>query len=123
MKITRGRLGSIIREELVRLYEAQDVDTSSLVDQAISAVESDIRRRAPTDADGIWRFDKILDGILKTVPRDKAFWLAIERDARRKSGGDRSGGWTGGGIVASYAQTKGAYATPGFAADRRDYME
>lgn len=97
------------------------MDTNQLIDQAAKAVAEDMARRAPSGADGIWRFDRIVEGVLGKEHNQET-WRAMERRARelnaRKDTWDR-GGY---GIVASFAQTKAAFATPGFAEARSKYM-
>jgi hypothetical protein len=89
------------------------MDTNQIVDQAAKAVAEDMERKASSGSDGIWRFDRILEGVFGAEPRSKEVWREIERRARecnsKKDTWDR-GGY---GIVASFAQTKAAYATLG----------
>lgn len=123
MKIMLSELREIIREETRRLHEASsEEDVDELVEQAKKAVEADMKQRPPSVKDGIWRFDRIIDTVFGTARRDKEFWLEVERIARKKNVGARFGSWTGYSVVASYAQSKAAYATPGFAAARRRFM-
>lgn len=78
-------------------------------------------KKPPSAKDGIWRFNRILD-LIFNEPISKESWFEIENQARKLNSGKDTWDQSGYGIVASYAQNKGAYATPGFASARRNYM-
>lgn len=95
----------------------------ALVDLAALRVAEDMERRPVTDADGIWRFDRIVSNVMgrnEDGPnRDREFWREVERLARAKNASKDTWDCGGFGLVASYAQCAAAYATPGFAEAKR----
>jgi len=99
------------------------MDTKELTKQAAEAVAADMVRRPPSGSDGIWRFDGVIRPILgKVAERTKEFWNEVEREARRQNAGKDAWDPGGYGVVASYAQTHAAFAVPGFAGARRNFM-
>lgn len=98
-----------------------DIDT--LITQAATSVKEDMETRPVTGADGIWRFDRICESQFgKGYNHPKEFWLEVEKRARKLNAGKDTWDRAGFGIVASFAQTRAAYATPGFAEARSKYM-
>ncbi len=95
-------------------------EIEALIEAAKLTVERDMERRPPTSADGIWRFDRLLDAVFGE--RDKQFWKAVSQVAHQKDAGAGHRGWTPYNVIASYASTKAAFATPGFADARSKYM-
>lgn len=91
------------------------------IDRAAAAVAADMLAYPPSASDGIWRFDKIIEKILVS-PKTKEEWLIVYKIALganlNRDTWDRSGY----GIVVNYAQTRAAYATPGFAEARSKWM-
>lgn len=95
----------------------------TLIDSAAQAVALDMAARPPRASDGIWRFDAVLRPILGvTGDHPKEFWNELERRARARNAGKDAWDPGGYGVVASYASTMGAFATPGFAEARRKHM-
>jgi hypothetical protein len=98
-------------------------DIDRLIDDAASIVARDMERRPVSARDGIWRFDRALrDFFGETRAHPREFWIEIYNRAFIKNAGKDTWDSAGYGIVASFAQTIAAYATPGFIAARRDYM-
>ena len=95
-------------------------DIATLVDAAALAVKQDMERKPVTGADGIWRFDRVCEQVIGK--RDRETLRAIERVAREKNARRDTWDREGFGIVASFAQTKAAFMTPGFAEARSKYM-
>ena len=98
-------------------------DIDVLIKQAATAVNQDMERRPVTGADGIWRFDRILERQFgQTHNHPKEFWLEVQERAYQLNSGQDTWSPAGFGIVASFAQTRAAFATPGFAEARSRYM-
>lgn len=96
-------------------------EIKELVERASAAVEADKVRKPVTGADGIWRFDRVIDEVFGK--RDRDFYLQAEKVARADLvGAPNYGSWTGPDIVASFCQCKYAFMTPGFAEARSKYM-
>ena len=94
-----------------------------LVDAAAGAVKKSMEERPVKDSDGIWRFDLILRTVLGHMSyRSKEDWHKIQEIAWKKNFKKETWDREGYGIVASFAQTNAAYATPGFAEARRNFM-
>lgn len=98
-------------------------DVHKCVDIAASIVARDMKARPVSEKDGIWRFDMALRNYFGGAHyRPREFWLEVERQARAKNAGKDTWDSAGYGIVASFASTTAAYATPGFAEARSKYM-
>lgn len=104
-----------------QMCEAASNETEGLIKAAALAVEQDMKRR-PIAGASIYRFDRIIGKVFGDSKRSREFWLDVERQCRVKNAGKDTWDAAGYGIVASFAQTIAAYATPGFAAARRNYM-
>ncbi len=96
-----------------------DIDT--LITAAATDVALDMERRPPSGSDGIWRFNRLIERVFAS-PKTKEFWAEVERRCRARNAGNDTWHPGGFGIVASFAQTKAAFATPGFAEARRNFM-
>jgi len=95
----------------------------TLVDAAADAIAKDKERKPVTGADGCWRFDRVLDEVFGKS-RDREFFIAVEKVAMTKlvASGGRRADWSSFDLVHSYASTKAAFMTPGFAEARSKWM-